>query len=303
MLQAVIPISDREKARNNLERCEILLKSLNFFWNDEERFLIYLIVPDGEKTAISIYIESLRNSLPKLEVSVLTESSISSVLGSISPNFGVMKQMLVKLSCFDIVSSDYAILFDSDVVACKPFGAADLIKEGRALTEWLRPSLSEWWMESARVLGYSLTNSDFAVPRMFVTPQILCRPIVTALLSKVAENLDTDWMIGLISEYSGTHPNIWTEYTLYDLFSDRNNMRLSYHIGPEEIVGNHLHCMEQSIWGAANFPTWSPKAALDGTSSGYFMVLQSITAGSVSFDEVKARWIEAAVATYSDYTV
>jgi hypothetical protein len=302
MLEAVVPISNRVEVRRNLDRLDMLLKSCDFFWRGKERFHIHIVVPDDELTDISSWVRS-RENLTKLTLTVRSETSISPMLASVAPSFGVMKQMLIKLACFQFVKSDFCILFDSDVVACKPFSDENLIVNGRALTEWLRPSLHEWWRESARILAYDLAPDELHQSRMFVTPQIFVKPVLEAMLQDVSRKLGVNWMTGLISEYTGKHPDIWTEYTLYDLFAARNGLRESHHIGQDEIPGERLHCMEQSIWGAHQFEKWTPLRAIDGIDPGYFLVLQSITASLLDFDVVKKRWFEAVGERFDNYPV
>ena len=125
---------------------------------------------------------------------------------------------------------------------------------------------------------------------MFVTPQIFCRKVLEPMLQEVAHRLGSSWMMGLIAEYSGEHPNIWTEYTLYDLYAETCGVRERYHIGPDASPNPPLHCMKQSIWGARRFETWEPGRALDGVDPGYFLVLQSITANQLDFNLVRERW-------------
>jgi Family of unknown function (DUF6492) len=301
MLEAVIPVSNKVEARRNLDRLDMLLKSFAFFWRGEDKFILNIVVPDDEYKNFSIWLRQ-HDILSGLKIHLISESQISTVLGSIKPAFGVLKQMLIKLSVFSFIKADYCLLLDSDIVACKPFSACDLIIDGRALTEWLRPTLHQWWFESARILGHEIPEGGLRQPRIFVTPQIFCRNLLEPMLQDVAHRLGTSWMMGLIAEYSGQHPNIWTEYTLYDLYAEGHGLRESYHVGPDESSNPPLHCMKQSIWGAHSFETWEPGRALDGADPGYFLVLQSITASQLDFDVVRQRWHEEIRARFPAYS-
>jgi hypothetical protein len=121
------------------------------------------------------------------------------------------------------------------------------------------------------------------------------------LLQYLSERYGVDWIIALICDYSGVHPNIWTEYNLYSLFAEKTGLWNQFHLGEGELPDVRLHCMEQSIWSPEAFCGWRPAAALSGESPGYFLVLQSITAHALSFEDVRAKWIEAVRVKYPDY--
>jgi hypothetical protein len=175
-LEALIPVSIRKEARSDLERLELLLTSLNYFWRGAGKFGVHIVAPDSETRLLKERIACIA-PLEKLDICVRSESSVSHILSSVKPEYGVMKQMIIKLSAFNIVKGDYCILFDSDIVACKHFSADDLVINGKVLTEYLTPSMTNWLYESARVLGYALAPGDITKPRMFVTPQIMCKTI------------------------------------------------------------------------------------------------------------------------------
>lgn len=48
VLEAVLPISNREPVRRNLERAELLLRSLDFFWRGGSPLRLMIIMPDEE---------------------------------------------------------------------------------------------------------------------------------------------------------------------------------------------------------------------------------------------------------------
>jgi hypothetical protein len=106
-----------------------------------------------------------------------------------------------------------------------------------------------------------------------------------------------------MARYTGDHPHIWTEYTLFYLYALKTGQLQKLYIPPTEIPPERaLHCTKQNIWGAKNYPTWSPERALS-TDPGHFMVLQSIAARDVNFDILAERWIKAARDVYPDYPI
>jgi nucleoside-diphosphate-sugar epimerase len=44
MLEAVLPISDRQKVRRNVDRTEMLLRSMNYFWKDDRPLTIHIVL-------------------------------------------------------------------------------------------------------------------------------------------------------------------------------------------------------------------------------------------------------------------
>lgn len=302
MFEIVLPISIREEIRRNLDRLSLLLKSLSFFWTEEQKIIINIIVPDLEFEKVFEYVEKIDN-IKNLNVRIRPESDVSSKISNIPSDLGVMKQMLLKLASFDFVEEDYVLLLDSDVVVCKPFNRSSLIKNGRALTEWLTPTSHGWWNESARVLGYNITPENLSMPRIFVTPQILSKKILVDMLNYLENIFKKDWISVLTSEYSGITSDIWTEYTLYDLFSEKNNLRHVYHLDENEYPAERLHSLEQSLWNAEQFFEWKPELALNGQNPGYFLVLQSITASVLNFDLVQDKWNNTLKTLYPTYII
>lgn len=290
MLEAYIPLSDKAKERRNLDRFDLLLHSLAFFWRGEAPLQLTIVVPDDEYTQIKIFIERYR-PFARLKLRLLPEKTLSNLFGDILPGHGVMKQMLVKLSCFEHIQTDNCLLLDSDVVACRHFSEVDLIQNGKLLTEWLQPTLYEWWAESARVLGYPFDPYSLHRQRIFVTPLILSRHILQPMLQYIEQKYHAPWMVALIAEYTNVQPHIWTEYTAYDLFAEENNLMQQYHLPPGQRIP--LHSLTQSIHSDEDYLRWDPRRAVDGTDPGYFLVLQSIMAHTVSFDEVRSRFRDA----------
>jgi Family of unknown function (DUF6492) len=296
LLEAVLPISDREKVRRNVDRATMTFESLNFFWCDRARPLVlHVVAPDSEVEDLRDAFSAILSRAKNLAVTFRKESEISPVFDG-SESRGIAKQMLIKLAGFRFVSSPFYLTLDTDVVACKPFGPQHLIKGGLAVNDWQVPSMTNWWLRSAAILGL---EADLSRPRMFVTPQILSTEISSRLATFLQERfLGEDWMRGLMNRYSGEHPDIWTEYTLYDLFAEANGLKHRYHLGPGE---GDLSSVDNGVWFSDQFAAWQPELAIAGDRPGYFLVIQSITAHDLEFETVRARWTEAVAQTYPEY--
>jgi hypothetical protein len=197
------------------------------------------------------------------------------------------------------------LVLDSDCVACKPFDEGTFFVDGRIITQWAPPSLGEWWVESASILGYELGDDFFNSDKIHVTPQILNKEICEGLKNYLSSERFSggNWIDGLMERYTGNHPYIWTEYTLYYLNAAKTGLLREHYIRPTEVPPEKaLHCASQNIWGVNDYAGWSLQRALC-VDPGHFMVLQSIAAHVVDFDILSERWRSAAREIYPDYPI
>ena len=104
-LEALMPISDREKSRRNIDRARMAFQSLNFFWRDDAGPLtIHVITPDNEMDHIRESLSGTLRDLNRIAVSFVNETQISDAFVEI-PGKGVAKQMITKLAGFMLVRS------------------------------------------------------------------------------------------------------------------------------------------------------------------------------------------------------
>lgn len=285
-LSIVLPISDKDKARRNIDRAKLLFRSLNYFWKEESKVDVYVVAPDDELSVIesALKIEGI-SSVYKLHF--VNETSVHPSISAAPPGYGIARHMLIKLAAPIFIKTNFYLIFDTDVVACKFMSTNNFIRDGKALSEYCNyPNQYPWFINSARVLRIPEDSIDFSVPRLFVTPAILSSEIVISLhenLSRLSGG--RHWIDYLIAEFDKRDNHYWTEYTLYDIFAQRTGVLDQFHLGPYQ--EKPLHCMEQGIWTPEDFNKWVPEKAFDGRSPGYFMVLQSITGADVSFDNVR----------------
>ena len=292
MLKALLPLSDREPERRALERAELLLTSLDFFWKGANALPLYIVAPDAEMGDLS---KTLRrfDKLEKVDMTVLAESDIDLRISKVNPDFGYAKQMLIKVALPSMASSVDFLTLDADVVACKYFDEDTFYVDGRIITAWDFPTLQQWWFESAKLIGVKIEDGFFDSKKFHVTPQILRSSICRSMTTHIENKWGINWVEYLMSQYNGNHPHIWTEYTLYYLFSRLSGDIKKYAV-PDQIKPEQaLHCAKQNLWGANSYEHWNPMRAIDGSDPGHFIVIQSILAHDISFDDVKERWVGA----------
>ncbi len=300
MMEAVLPISDREAVRRNLDRAELLLRSLRFFWSGNSPLRLHVVAPDEEVDKIRQRLQPFATD--RLQLDFLPESTVSPNLALGGSGKGIAKQMLVKMAAFQFVKTKFYLTLDTDVVACRPLSTRDLVLGGKALTEWAQPTTLAWWQESATVLGYDAAPSTFAArARIHITPQVMSSEISRLLSDYLSLRFNADWLMGLLDRYTGNHPHIWTEYTLYDLFADMQGLLPRFYWMPEELPGTWRLHGRQNIWMPDDYRRWRPEQALEDATIGYFLVFQSILAHDVDFDHVSARWSAAVKARYPSY--
>jgi hypothetical protein len=292
MLEAILPISDREPVRRNLDRATLALQSLDYFWRDNP-LLVHIVVPDAEFAAISGFLTPVIQRMRQLRVNITSEADLSPAFGDFEGR-GYQKQMLVKLAAFHLVSAPFLITIDTDVVACRPFGIDDLIVDGKAVNDWIIPTTTVWYIRSLDILGVNLSLDKL---RFFVTPQVMSTVVCRRLANFLTRRFEgQDWMYGLMR--ASTDDGIWSEYALYDLYAEHSGLLDTYHLPPGI---NRLQSIESGIWYAGDFERWEPERIITGQQEGVFVVLQSITANDLDFDAVRARWLEAVRKSYPGF--
>ncbi len=142
--------------------------------------------------------------------------------------------MLIKLAELSFNKNDSFLALDSDCVACKPFDENTFLIADHIITQWAPPSLMQWWIVSASVLGYDLGSGFSNGDKIHVTPQILHKQICEDLKAFLSEKRfdGENWIDGLMARYTGDHPHIWTEYTLYYLYALRTGSLEKYYVPP-----------------------------------------------------------------------
>lgn len=211
----------------------------------------------------------------------------------ISPPGGVPRppgwyiQQALKIAAAGHVSTPFYVTLDADILCARPFGAASLIQEGRALANIenvadyariYRPGFAQAeargkftrQQNSAALLGYARPEK-FRGYFFGETPVALHRESVLALQSHLSARHAAPWAAVLAQ-----HRN-WTEYNLYFQFLEMTGGISRFH--------RPVHCnivldLEGSIWQpSAHYRTprsYDPQAMAAGRpQGGLFIAIQS----------------------------
>jgi hypothetical protein len=139
-LSFVVPLAlaDTGREGNDLDRLSLFLDTfLNFF--DRRDLADFLIVTRPQD--ISALEQLVARKRMGAIVRVLDENDIVPEFRSDPPtehvwprpNKGWHRQQIIKLACHAHVSTEFYMTADSDILFVKPFGAATLIEDGRAI--------------------------------------------------------------------------------------------------------------------------------------------------------------------------
>jgi hypothetical protein len=206
-----------------------------------------------------------------LPLAILNEDDLLPVLKRFGRVSGWARQQLVKLSAADLVTTEYFITLDPDVILCKPVTANDIFVGGKAILEsvpraGLPPNEAAWWAGSAAMLG---TTYDPEQPGMRVTPAILSRTVCRRLHDDLRQRHRCDWSVALLRGADSG----WTEYTLYYLTAERHGLLGTFHTVPERGQAR-LFCAS-NVWYREDFDTWDVAACFGSEDLGLFTVVQS----------------------------
>lgn len=154
---------------------------------------------------------------------------------------GWFKQQVIKLNASIMVETDWMLVLDADVVACRPVTVDELFPDGKAVVH-REPAGThrEWWRGSAKLLGVEspFTDSDFV---MGVTPELIHVPTLKNLaLTLSALTGGEPWQSFLLRKE--VTDLSWTEYSLYWTYITINGMV------SELYSGQQFSMYGSSIW-------------------------------------------------------
>jgi hypothetical protein len=210
IIEAILPlkIHAREGA-TDLERFSTLfLRSFDCFFSPKELLRVVLLVPSADLKAVSAHMEMLRRE----EIRVVCEDD---VCPGLKGQAGWYKQQILKLAAATIVSSDYYLTLDADIVFKRPTTIQDLFPSGKPILQKMNASVHwDWWLSSQRILKSNVHLTQESIV-MGVTPEFLHRETCRALQDAIASrNNSPEWDRFLFdSRQVG-----WTEYSLYWLY-------------------------------------------------------------------------------------
>ncbi|HEU4535006.1 MAG TPA: DUF6492 family protein, partial [Polyangiaceae bacterium] len=211
-LSAILPLKTLgSHYAENLGRCDILMASLRAFAAPGLFRAIYIICPGDEVK----HTEAAAKAWTGLPIEVVGEDDLLPFFGRYPRTAAKWRQQLIKLHSSRLVSTDFFLTLDPDVLLCKPIDLPDLCPGGRALVD-LEPRThhAPWWRSSAALLD---TEPGLDGEGMSVTPALLSRDVCTALFAELERLHRVDWREALLASL----PSQWTEYTLYWLAAQK----------------------------------------------------------------------------------
>jgi len=279
-LSAVLPLCIRGSYDiDDLGRTEILFKSLVTFAKPGlfEEFLI--VCPDNEVEIIKEKCLKWK----KLNIKVVSEDVLVPELKKYPNVRGWRKQQMVKLAAPRFLDCDYFVTFDADVVCLKHISKDNLLPDNKAILQYeLRSRHPKWWKSSARILKMSGNVGD-PLKGMTVTPAILS----SDLCKLTGEEIEKQWkgkgtwvdrLCQLhnpksLSNWSLSRYKMsrWTEYSLYYLTAQKNNVLDKYHI----TTGTETHPQLMLIHGTSQIDVWEASESFSLENPGLFCVVGS----------------------------
>ena len=263
-MQAVLTLKlSGEWSGNDLQRAEMLLRSISHFWADSSPLDVFIITRNSDIDQLRGYFD-----FANLKIQLVREDTVIDCLVEFGALSGWYKQQALKIAAHKVVDSDFFLVLDADIICCRELYSQSLLINNKAITDWeLRSSHSEWWINSARILTEQLTSATFGLS---VTPQLLNKTACNLLDQKLRTICAGDpW------RYLLSNPG-WTEYSLYTLASEKEGILEKNHQSLEWMKKNKVRLRsEHSIWAVHQFDNWRLEDYKNVQEEGYFLVVQS----------------------------
>ena len=252
----------------DIERLNNLLWSIHKFISKDFIDIIYIIVPDNDYNKFTkfTFFESeeitIKEKIIFIRESELVPSNIFSTkkIFLLNNKNGWFKQQILKLAIAFIIKTKFYLILDSDCLFIKPLVFSDLlIKKDNSIISILQEEEiyihDKWWKGSAKLLGITDSFLDSIKTGIGVTPQILSVDIVKELCNFIESKEQGKWYSILWINRIQIFPSIiWTEYTLYYLFSLRTGILQKYHILKKNSICNY----NNSVWELHESFDWNP---------------------------------------------
>lgn len=263
-MQAILPLKIAKSSHpHELARASLLIKSLEC--NQEENITVHVICREEE-------LEQVQSGLISSTIDLIfhNEDRIISNIGAHS-SLGWYKQQAIKLAAYKIITEDYYVTLDADLIAAAPIASRRFLVDGKAIADWGPKTMHpEWWKRSAQIIG---VPADLHGLGLSVTPEVLFPALCSKLDDFLLMKYGTDPWLRLLEQEG------WTEYSLYNTFCDFKNLTWSFYHSPQWLSENNLRLrMEgrRNFWHTEQYALWSPPKKKDD-GPGVFMVCQSRT--------------------------
>jgi hypothetical protein len=176
---------------NNVDRfLRIGMKTYTKYLNTDDLYEFIVIVPKNELATIKA---KLNSQYPTFPWKLITED----VLVSKKVPTGWAKQQVAKLAVALIVATEHYLIVDDDTYLTKPFGYADMFRNGKLIMNKCQIDFPFFFLWSAQTLGVDFDEVQSAPFHMAITPEIF----VTDVVKDIVKLFETKY---------GTHM-VWQE--------------------------------------------------------------------------------------------
>lgn len=250
----------------NLQRCDILFATMRHFGLSALFEDISIVVPGAEAALITRYAAAWSD----FPIRIVVEDDFLAVFAEYTKIYQVRpwhRQQIIKLFSVRQATQPFVLVLDPDVIALRPFGIGDIIRNGRAMIQPESRSVHpDWWRASARLLDWPL---DLEGEGMSVTPAILNRDICNAMCDRLEAVHNREWYRILLENYAID----WTEYTLYHTTGRCLGLIDQKHFTP---AAADLHLLaDYQVWVHGDLDPASFNRLFTEGQRGLFTVLQS----------------------------
>ncbi len=280
-MQAVLPLLSRD-----VERFALLARSLELFFPELGR--VFVVVPDKLQGKMA---DSVRRAAGNLDHEIVPEQALVPEMATFRHLPGWYKHQLVKLAATDVVSSDYYLTLDADVICTRKTTTAALLPGGRSACFVMHKEEHRDWYDGAEaVLGLHAPRK--AVLHN-VTPVVWSTAAVLGLVTHVenvarrrsyarglrglrqrflfnvhlalARHARPSWRAWLAASYP------WSEYAMYFTWLEATGRFERYHFESDYCI----YDVERSVWYEEGFDAWEAAPLFQGIGPPYFAVVQS----------------------------
>jgi hypothetical protein len=283
----VLTLSSSSRDKNDVIRVRTLLYSLKHFFARTDLGEFWIVSPEAE-------LANIRASLATEDLldhsQFLSDELLCPALRYVKMS-GWQKQQLLKLAMAPLISTEYYMTLDADLICIRRFDASSMRAEGRGICgaetaadyrALYKDSFAEHevrvkqerveWAD--RILG-SPRRPEYCGIFYSETPVMLHTSSVLDLTKFISESFKSPWTEALAANTP------WTEYPVYFQFLERFNLLSRVHV-----VGNRntMLRLDQSLWQRSScyrdptkyeFSSWASHSSMFEDKHGFFIAVQS----------------------------
>lgn len=250
---------------------------------------LFVVVPPA-----SVHTMHLRCQSSRLSVQVLDECSLVPDMRSFFYLPGWYKQQLIKLAAAEVMTTEYYLTLDADVVCTRSVGYDDLLPGGRARCFVMQQDdHANWYQGAEAVLNLQAPQRHILHN---VTPCMCSRLGVLELIAHLNDvakqhpyargirglQQRSFYTLHRIGPHRGRSPwrawlsasRPWAEYATYFTFLEAKQRFNTYHFYSQQCI----YDVKRSIWySRSSLSDLDLDALFEGSGPPYFLVVQSNT--------------------------